>query len=309
MLPRALLLLAVLLTAVLLTAGCSSSRGGAADSGAQSAPQVGEAADAGPADEVGAADQGAAAGTLGSDAVQATAREVVTTGSATVVADDPVGAAARIATLTERAGGRVEQREESRGTDDSPATAHLTLRLPADAINQTIDALRGIGDVSDVSIQKEDVTATGRDLDARIAALQASTARLTELMAQAANTKDLLAVENELASRQADLDALGAQRADLSDRVAMSTLDVYVAADESAIAQLAPPPAGFRGGLSAGWDALTTFGRAVAVAAGAVLPWLVAAVAVAALGRGVVAGARRVRRSRPDEAGTTPAEP
>jgi hypothetical protein len=299
--PAAVRAAAALALAAILATGCSSSRGGSADSaGAETAPQA--AADSA------LTGQEAADSTLGPNTAEDAAREVVTTGSATVVAEDPVEAATSIATLAEQAGGRVEQREESRGTGDAPATAHLTLRLPADAVNRTIDALRDVGEVSDVSIQQEDVTASGRDLDARIAALEASTARRTELMAQAANTKDLLAVENELASRQGDLDALRAQRADLSDRVAMSTLDVYVAADESAIARLAPPPTGFRGGLSAGWDALTTFGRAAAVAAGAVLPWLVVAGVVAVVARGVVAGVRKARRRRPDLAGSQPEE-
>ncbi|QAY62071.1 DUF4349 domain-containing protein [Xylanimonas allomyrinae] len=282
--------LLVALAAALLLAGCTASGpSGAGDSADQGGANSAEHAAAGAEYRAGTTSDDAAVGT----------REVVTTGTATLVAADPFDAAMRIASHTEAAGGRVEAREEQRGIDGEPASAHLTLRLPAETVNATIDAFRSLGDVADVSISKQDVTATGRDLDARIAALQASTTRLTELMAGAANTADLLKVEQELANRQADLDALRAQRADLSDRVAMSTLDVHIVADEDAIAALAPPPTGFRGGLEAGWHALTAAARAAAVAFGAVLPWLVLAGAGLAAWRGVAALVRRRRPAPP----------
>ncbi|QAY70403.1 DUF4349 domain-containing protein [Xylanimonas protaetiae] len=295
-------ILAVLAVAALLVAGCSGSRGGGAADSALSGDDRSAswayddgAAEAG-SDAVAPADSAlGTAAAAAAAAAQAGAREVVTTGTATLVADDPLDAVARVTALAEQAGGRVERRVETRGTDTDPAGAHVTLRLPADQVNATIDALRGLGDVVDVSLQKEDVTATGRDLDARVAALETSTARLVELLSQAASTADLLDVERELAARQADLDALKAQRADLSDRVAMSTLDVDVVADEAAAARLAPAPTGFRGGLAAGWHALAGFGRGATVAVGAALPWLLLAGAGYAAWRGVAGGVRRVR--------------
>lgn len=280
-----------LVTAVLLAAGCSASSGDQASSSGADAGSGAQAPRAGDGQLGSAVD--AAAGPAAEAA--AAEREVVTTGTATVVAADPPDAAARIATLTEEAGGRVELREERRATDGAPASAHLTLRLPADTVNRTLDALRGLGEVADVSLTKEDVTATGRDLDARIAALETSTARLMELMAKAADTADLLRVEKELSTRQADLDALKAQRADLSDRVAMSTLDVHVVADQGAVAALAPPATGFRGGLEAGWHALTATLRVAAVTFGALLPWLLLAGLVLVVWRGAVFLVRRRR--------------
>ncbi|ACZ30074.1 conserved hypothetical protein [Xylanimonas cellulosilytica DSM 15894] len=302
--------LAVVVTATLLAAGCSGSGSDAASDGAFETSEQRVPAGAVAGDELGAAAYDGAespAGDVDRAAAEAAAREVITTGTATLVTEDPADAAARIATLTEQAGGRVERRQESRGSDTEPASARLTLRLPADRVNSTLEALRSLGDVADVSLTKEDVTATGRDLDARIAALETSTARLTELMAQAGDTEDLLRVEQELASRQGDLDALKAQRADLSDRVAMSTLEVWVTADEAAVAALAPPATGFRGGLEAGWDALAAFGRAAAVTVGAVLPWLAVAGVLALAWRAGAGLVRRARGTRP-AVGTTPGD-
>ncbi len=217
-------------------------------------------------------------------------REIITRGSATVVVTDPVDAAARVAALVEQAGGRVEARNEWRGSEGERSTAWLQVRVPADRMTSTIEALSELGTVQSVDVSREDVTATGRDLDARISALEASTERLTGLMSQAGNIEDLLRAERELSSRQAELDSLRSQRTALSDQVAMSTLHVTLQTRVTA----GEPPAGFLGGLEAGWNALMTFGRGLLVAVGAALPWLVPAAVIAAV---VLAVVRRRRRS------------
>lgn len=227
-------------------------------------------------------------------------REVITTGSASLVVDDPVAASAQVVALVESAGGRVEARNEWRGSDGDRSSAWLRLRLPAASVTSTIEAFGDVGTVQSVDLHREDVTATGRDLDARIAALTTSTDRLTELMARAENVEDLLGVERELSSRQAELDSLRAQRAALSEQVAMSTLDVRL---ETRLAA-GVGPTGFLGGLAAGWEALVTAGRGTLVVLGALLPWLVvgSGVAVAA-----VIVTRKVR-GRGAPAAPTPAE-
>lgn len=272
---------------VVVLAACS---GGGAESGG--ADGAGPAADYAQSD---AAPESAAempAGTpvlAGQEAGAETDREIITTGSASLVVDDPVASAAKVAALAEQAGGRVEARNEWRGSEGSTANAWLRLRVPAAAMSSTIDALAEIGTVQNVDLSRQDVTATGRDLDARIAALATSTDRLTELLARAENVEDLLGIERELSSRQAELDGLRAQRTALSDQVAMSTLEVSLHTQATA----GVGPSGFLGGLAAGWEALVTFGRGALVVIGAVLPWLVVGGVIAA---SAVVVTRRARR-------------
>ncbi|MFP3712923.1 DUF4349 domain-containing protein [Puerhibacterium sp. TATVAM-FAB25] len=284
-------------------AGCTGSPGDADSSsverGAGGAAEPAPGGDAAP--EGGAADEGGGTGMAGAGET-AEDREVVTRGTATVVADDPVAAAQDLARMVEEAGGRVEQRDEQRAADGEPASARLTVRVPADRVTSTVEALGTLGEVADVSISREDVTAAGRDLDARITALETSTTRLRELMGSAADTADLLAVEQELADRQADLDALRAQRDALSDQVAMSTLEVWLTGADAAPAATR---AGFTGGLAAGWAALVVTARTVLVVLGAVLPWLAVAGVLTLAGRGV-ARAVRARRGAPDEPAVSP---
>ncbi|MBD5787159.1 DUF4349 domain-containing protein [Cellulosimicrobium terreum] len=282
-----------------LLAGCSSSA--SEDSGGD----AGSAMDQSVASEEGAV-SGDAAGIADSDTAEAD-REIITTGSVTVVAPDPLTAADEVAGLAESAGGRVEARHQYEAEGDEAAWADLTIRVPADRTTATLDALGQVGEVRDLSVEAVDVTGTARDLDARIEALGTSVDRLQDLMGSADSTEDLLRAEAELTSRQADLESLQSQRTGLSDQVAMSTVTVTIVA-VTPVEQLAP--GGFLGGLQNGWNALLVFLNGLVVALGALLPWLVVAGVVALVVRWVVRRVRRAREPGGDQGpGSGPAEP
>jgi glycine cleavage system regulatory protein len=292
--PRRRGLFAVFAGAVLATTLVACSPGGG-DAGESAGDDAGAVTDSG-AD--GGAPASGALGAGGGVSEEASIdREIVTTAYATVVAPDPSAAARDLARLAEQAGGRVEQRSEVSATDDEPGSASLTLRIPADRISNTLEALSGIGEVRDVNVETVDVTGQGRDLDARIGALTTSTQRLRELMGSAGSTEDLLRVEQELSDRQAELDALKAQRQQLSEQVAMSTLRVDVTSQPvtAAVRQ-----GGFVGCLESGWAALVTTVQGVVLVLGILLPW----VAVAAVGYLVFRLVRgRVRPAAPGSPG------
>lgn len=299
-------LLATAATGLLVAALAACSGGGAGESGG-SAVQDGAA----PRSEVvspdGAQDvTDAAAGAvgLGESRQEAVDRELVTTGTATLAVDDPFDAAEEIARLVEDAGGRVEARDERAPTDDETGSASMTLRIPADRVSATLDALDALGEVRDRHVETVDVTGTAQDLDARIQALRTSTDRLRELMAEADRTADLIEIESELSTRQAELDSAVSERNRLSDEVAMSTLHVEIVAEGTPAAQARPD--GFLGGLSAGWSALVSTFNVVVLILGAVIPWL----ALGGLVLLVVVGIRRqVARSRRPGATPPVAEP
>jgi hypothetical protein len=243
-----------------------------------------------------------AAGAVGlTDAPEeAVDRELITTGNATLAVDDPFEAAEQIAGLVEQAGGRIEARDERAATDDEPGSASMTLRIPADRVSATLDALDELGEVRDRHVETVDVTGTAQDLDARIEALRTSTDRLRELMADADRTADLIEIEAELSTRQAELDSRVSERNRLSDEVAMSTLHVEIVAEGTPAAQAQPD--GFLGGLSAGWSALVSTFNVVVLVLGAIIPWL----ALVGLVLLVVVGVRR-QLARNRGAGLPPA--
>ncbi|WP_169736379.1 DUF4349 domain-containing protein, partial [Promicromonospora kroppenstedtii] len=258
-------------TLVISLAACS----GGGDSGSEAASDGGAARSEMVAPDA-AADQAgdAATGAIGLTEAreEAVDRELVTTGNATLAAEDPFAAAEQISGLVEEAGGRVEARDERAETDDEPGSASMTLRIPADRVSATLDALDKLGDVRDRHVETVDVTGTAQDLDARIEALRTSTDRLRELMAEADRTADLIEIEAELSTRQAELDSRVSERNRLSDEVAMSTLQVEIVAEGTPAAQA--KPGGFVGGLTAGWSALVSTFNVVVLILGAIIPWL-----------------------------------
>ncbi|MGC0251882.1 DUF4349 domain-containing protein [Pseudactinotalea sp. Z1748] len=227
-------------------------------------------------------------------------REVITTAEVSIVVPDPAESANEVVRLAETAGGRVDQRSlhaaDNDGDEDYPASAWLTVRIPAADLDDFLDDLDEVGEIRQVSQSSDDVTQVAQDLDARIEALETSTDRLLDIMAEAEDSADLIAAEEALSRRQGELESLRSQRAYLSDQVAMSTVHVDLTAERAPAIE----SDGFTGGLQTGWHAMISFVSALLVLAGVLAPWL-AIVGVPLLALLLVL--RRRRRSR--VAGTT----
>ena len=206
---------------------------------------------------------------------------------------DPTAAARGVRTAVATAGGVVAE-EQVDGTG-----AWLVVRVPAAGLDRLVDDLAATGVVLGRSGRAEDATEQVVDLDSRVATQQASVTRVRALLAQATSIGDVVAVESELARREADLDSLQRRLATLKDRVALSTLTVELRS-APAPAPVTPPP-GFGAGLGAGWAGLKVIGSGLATAAGFLLPFL----PLLAIAGGVVWVVRR-RRARVRRGGPGP---
>jgi hypothetical protein len=292
---RTAALAAVLLTATLGLSGCVA---GSSGSVAGDAPMSG-------GEEAGVtADQGAAGSGAADASTQAEGdRQVIQSGYATITVTDPAEAADAATRIALAAGGRVDDRTEQSADGTTQARASLTLRIPADELEDALTELKALGEPVSVSISANDVTSTVTDLDARISALQASVDRLLALLAQATSTADLISIEGSLSSRQADLDALTAQRAALGEQVAMSTLSVDLVAPGTVVGS---GPQDFWQGLAAGWAGLIAAGSGLLVGLGVLIPWLLP---LAVIGLVVWLVVRRTRRRRIAPVVAAPAAP
>ncbi|MEU4813544.1 DUF4349 domain-containing protein [Nocardia fluminea] len=234
-------------------------------------------------------------------------RKEVITGSVDVTSGDPIAAAATVTEQVRAVDGRIDSRTEQPGTDKRTARAVLSVRVPADKTDAFITGLGGVGTVTRVSTDRDDVTMQWQDLDARIRALQASVDRLKALITGATNTADLIAAEEALSSRQGELDSLTAQKRSLDDQVALSTLTVTLTADE----ENAPgDPDNFWDGIVSGWHSLIDWLQDAIVFLGKAVPWL----GFLAVIGGLLYAALRLLRGRrrtgaPTHAATAPAAP
>ena len=253
---KRILLPTVLLAVAVSLAGCTSS----SSTVDRVAPMTGEGSRTSDA---------ASEATLAEDS-----RSVVTTGSMTVTADDPIAAATDAVTIVEAAGGRVDARTENAPTENDNGSATLSLRIPSTSLTATLDELKTLGDTENVSVNAVDVTTQSQDLAARISALRASVDRLTALLATATDTKVLIELETAISERQGNLEAMEAQQRDLADQVALSSIELSLISPTDAPVT---PPDSFWSGVLAGWSALTGFFGFVLVALGVLTPWLVLA--------------------------------
>lgn len=199
-------------------------------------------------------------------------RSVITTGYVTVTVDNPLDAAAEAIRITEQAGGRVDGRSEYAPINGNAGSATLTLRLPADGLTATLEKLKELGAVQEVSLNSSDVTMVVQDLDARITAYRASIERLTALIGTATDTETLIQLETAITDRQAQLESLESEQRYYADQVSLSTVTLNLVSDYTA--PVAEPDT-FLSGLIAGWNAFVAFFAGLLVALGVLLPWIV----------------------------------
>jgi len=221
-------------------------------------------------------------------------RDVVKTASMTITVSNTSEAADKAAVIVEDANGRVDSRSENAGSDAGLARTSVVLRVPVDKLDGVVRELKTLGTVQMAETSSEDVTAQRVDLDARIKALQTSVDRLLAIMRDARDPEALIAAEDALSQRQADLDSLRAQREALGDRIEYSTVNVTFVAET--IGGPAPQQyRGFLGQVERGWDALVSVGGNLVLLFGLMLPWLLVVAVVVALCYGVirVAGSRQ----------------
>ncbi|GAB3599224.1 DUF4349 domain-containing protein [Microbacterium tumbae] len=205
---------------------------------------------------------------------------VVITGSIVITVDDPIAAADDATGIVEDAGGRISGRQEYAAGEYSSASAELTLRVPADQVEAVRTALASLGTLAETSLESTDVSASQRDLHARITTLRTSISRYNEWLGTASRTSDLIELESEIASRQSELETLEAEQRSLEDRVSMSTIALHLT-EEYVEPQTAP--ADFGEAVAFGWHGFAGFWTQLALVLAVGLPWIVllAALAVA----------------------------
>ena len=215
--------------------------------------------------------------------------DIIRTGYLSLSVDSPSETADEITGVVEAAGGRIASRSDYTPVDYGQPSSYLEARIPYDVLDATVESIQELGDVQEVSLNSVDVSLQKIDLDARIDVLEAAIERLNELLAEAASTSDLIAVESALSERQAELDSLQSQRDYLSDQTLFATLSISLITPANATPA---EPDGFLDGIVRGWESILAFFAGTIVWAGILVPWLglVAVVVVA------IVVVRRLRR-------------
>ncbi|MFI1756860.1 DUF4349 domain-containing protein [Streptomyces sp. NPDC020571] len=296
----------LLVTALALT-GCSGADAGSDSGGGAkaAAPQDGARAEGSQADDgTGAAGAGRADGADASAPPKLAPAHLIRTVSLSVQVRDTSEALDAARTATENAGGYVGDESTTRDAEGHERT-EVTLRVPVERYEDVLDELEGAGKLLRRDAKAEDVTDQVVDVDSRVKSQRASVARVRELMDRATKLSDVVSLEGELSTRQAELEALLARQAALKDRTSLATIalslsETPVKHEEKRKEDDDP---GFMDALAGGWDAFVTMLRWVAVVLGAVLPFAAVAALLALLWLRVV---RRRLPRRPAPASAAP---
>ncbi|MFF6994519.1 DUF4349 domain-containing protein [Streptomyces sp. NPDC008313] len=271
-------LAAALLAATLGLAGCGAAGGdSASDKRDTSAARRDAAGAAGSAADNGKSSEGGAS----AESPVPAASHIVRTASLTVRVKDVPKALAEARTTAETAGGFVGNETTTRDGKGRERT-RVVLRVPTDAYDDVLGGLQGTGEVLEQRAKATDVTDQVVDVDSRVRSQRASVARIRELMDRATKLSDVVTLEGELSSRQADLEALLARQAALKDRTGLATITLSLSETAVKKADTDDGP-GFVDALAGGWDAFVTMLRWIALVLGAMLPFAALAALLALL--------------------------
>lgn len=211
--------------------------------------------------------------------------QIIRTANVTMEVDDVSTSMSDIEDAASNLDGFI-QNQSVYGNDD--VSASLTIRVPAVNLDALLDSVAMLGEVQSSTIDSQDVTVEVIDVEARIDTLKQSIARLEELQRQAESVADLIAVEGELANRQAELESLTARRDYLTRQVEMSTVYIYL--DQRDVGPGVSPD--FFGGLENGWNAFLALTAGAITAVGFLIPFLAIAGFITAIVFVIIAIAR-----------------
>lgn len=106
--------------------------------------------------------------------------------------------------------------------------ANLTIRIPAEMVDQFAEEVAGIANVVRNQTSKEDVTLQYVDTESRKTALEAEQKRLLELLAQAETMSDLLEIEGRLTEVRYQLESTASQLRTYDNRIDYATIYLYI---------------------------------------------------------------------------------
>ena len=184
--------------------------------------------------------------------------------------------------LCENAGGWMASTSESEGSSGL-RTCYLTLRIPAEKLDDFLSGTDGLGRVTRRSENVEDVTENYYDTRARLETQQALMARLQALMTDAASLGDLLELESKIADTQYQIDRLQTSLNSTERQVNFATVDVTLREEsQAAVIVDAEKTLGerLRGALVSGAEAFVKLMENAVVFLAAALPFIGIIVAV-----------------------------
>lgn len=128
-------------------------------------------------------------------------------------------------------GGYVETREVYNGSAYSQRryrNADLTIRIPADQVDNFVEHVSGVSNIVSSNESVEDVTLQYVDTESRVKALETEQDRLLTLLEQAQSLEEILEIEARLSDVRYELERYASQLRTLENQVSYATIHLYI---------------------------------------------------------------------------------
>lgn len=153
--------------------------------------------------------------------VQAVERKLIWNGALTIEVKSVSNAVEQAMAVVKQSGGYIE--DKSFRKDE---WASLKLRVPSEKLTGAMGDLDGLGEVTRRYLSSNDVTEEYIDVESRLNNKKILRDRLTQLLDQAVDVKDVLAIEKELNRVQSDIDSMEARIRSLDGKIDYATIDL-----------------------------------------------------------------------------------
>lgn len=169
---------------------------------------------------------------------QSTERIVIRNASLSIVVEDPTGAVTTITRMAEGMDGFVVSSNLYKTTTSSGLevpNANITVRVPADKLEEALEQIKGLVgdakvDILNEEISGQDVTSEVTDLESRLRNLKAAEEQLLEIMENAAESEDVIAIFRELTSVRGEIEVIEGQIKYYRESARLSAISVYLQA-------------------------------------------------------------------------------
>lgn len=161
-------------------------------------------------------------------------RKKIRNGQLRLRVDDTRAAAEDIRQIILGSGGEIQDEQEN--SYDRTQEVYMTVRVSANLLDSIMNILCGHAEkVENRSVSESDITEVYADTDARLIQKRALEKRYLEILQQARNVEDMLAIERELNQVRSDIESMDGQMRLYDKQVAMSTLVVSLVTVQSGV--------------------------------------------------------------------------
>lgn len=203
---------------LLVSGGCGSVRSNTAAVGDKGSPAAETRQSQSNSQPAAPAEEKAKA--AGSGLQRKVAREV----SLVITVPDVKEAASRMQEMVEGVKGYIQSANIWQNNERMQGS--LTLRLPAEKLDEMLPRLEALGQVERKSIEGKDITEQYYDTQARKNVFEQQEKRYLELLKKAQTVKDMIEIENELARVRSQIESLQAQLKVWDNLTEMATVNI-----------------------------------------------------------------------------------